>query len=199
MSERVPQPIPSVPVAASSAGAQDAVREASLATGTESPAEAGADYARPVLPAPSAVATTVTQPAPKHIAVAEALASKSKPVAEPKAPKPVVKPAPEAKAPKPATKATAKPSGEAPANSVASGAGGKGEWKLQLGAFGVSGNAEKLWTKLATRPELAGKKRLLVPAGGLTKLLAGGFESQADAAAACGRLKQAGQTCLVTK
>jgi cell division protein FtsN len=78
-------------------------------------------------------------------------------------------------------------------------AASSGPWKLQLGAFGVKGNAEKLWAQLSGRPELAGKTRLLEPAGKLTKLLAGGFATQAEANAACGRLKSAGQVCVVTR
>ena len=74
-----------------------------------------------------------------------------------------------------------------------------GPWKLQLGAFSVDGSAEKLWTKIASRPELMGRSRLLVPAGRLTKLLAGGFVSQAEAKAACAKLTAAGQACLVTR
>ena len=74
-----------------------------------------------------------------------------------------------------------------------------GPWKLQLGAFGVKGNAEKLWAQLSTRPELSGRQRILVPSGKVTKLLAGGFASRAEADRACAKLKAAGQECLVTQ
>jgi uncharacterized protein len=74
-----------------------------------------------------------------------------------------------------------------------------GPWRVQLGAFGVAGNAEKLWQKVKGRPELAGHERLLTPAGRLTKLQAGGFASSADAEAACARLKAGGYTCLPTR
>ncbi|MBO9601757.1 MAG: SPOR domain-containing protein [Novosphingobium sp.] len=74
-----------------------------------------------------------------------------------------------------------------------------GPWKLQLGAFGVAGNAEKLWAKLSSRAELGGKTRLLEPAGKLTKLLAGGFATKAEADAACAGLKASGQVCVVTR
>lgn len=161
-SPRIPQPIQSVPVEDPVAEAREAVRQAALATGSDSPAEAGADYARPAPAAKPPVQVAANVPAA--------------PAPRPPAPKPAAQPA----APPAASSAT-------------------GPWKVQLGAFGVSGNAEKLWARLSGRPELAGKKRLLVASGGLTKLLAGGFASQADAAAACSRLKQAGQSCLVTK
>jgi cell division septation protein DedD len=166
----VPQPVATVPVEASRpyndatlAEAQDAVRQAMLATGTEDPGEAGADF-------------THAAGAPVQVAAAQ-----------PPAPPPV-KPA----AAKPAF---AKPPVTAPAPVAAT----SGPWKLQLGAFGVKGNAEKLWAQLSARPELQGKTRLLVPAGKLTKLLAGGFASRADANAACSRLQAAGQVCVVTQ
>jgi TPR repeat protein len=73
-----------------------------------------------------------------------------------------------------------------------------GPWRVQLGAFGVPGNAEALWTRVKSRPELSGHGRLLVPAGKLTKLQASGFASQADASAACARLKSAGFACVPT-
>ena len=161
-SPRVPAPIASTEIPPSTAyvspdvaAARAAVREAAIATGTESPADAGADYARPASPTP-------------QIAVAQP------PAARPAAP--------------PAPVAAAQP---APAAS--------GPWKLQLGAFGVAGNAEKLWDRLSGRPELAGKKRLLVPAGRLTKLQAGGYATRGAAAEACERLQRSGQACIVTR
>lgn len=75
---------------------------------------------------------------------------------------------------------------------------GGGIWRLQLGAFGVPGNAEKLWASLSKRPEMAGSRRVLVPAGKLTKLYAAGFSSKAQAVKACGALKATGQECIVT-
>ncbi|WP_324828322.1 SPOR domain-containing protein [Qipengyuania zhejiangensis] len=74
-----------------------------------------------------------------------------------------------------------------------------GPWKIQLGAFGVAGNADRLWNQLAGRSELAGKAKLKEPAGRLTKLLAGGYASKAAADAACASLKRSGQDCLVTR
>ncbi|WP_353955770.1 SPOR domain-containing protein [uncultured Novosphingobium sp.] len=74
-----------------------------------------------------------------------------------------------------------------------------GGWRLQLGAFGVAGNADALWSRVKGRPELAGHAKILASAGKLTKLQAGGFASQADATAACARLRTAGFTCLATR
>lgn len=74
-----------------------------------------------------------------------------------------------------------------------------GPWKVQLGAFSVAGNADKLWRQLSGRSELAGASKLLVPEGRLTKLLAGGYPSRAAADTACASLKKSGQSCLVTR
>jgi cell division septation protein DedD len=77
--------------------------------------------------------------------------------------------------------------------------GTRGPWRLQLGAFGVPGNAEALWSRVKGRPELSGRAKLLMPAGKLTKLQAGGFASQAEASAACAKLRTGGFTCLATR
>lgn len=105
----------------------------------------------------------------------EAVAASSRPVAPPpSAPVPV---------PAPATRVAA----------------ADGPWKVQLGAFGVAGNAERLWNSLSGRSEIAGRQRLLVKSGRLTKLLAGGYASRDEAAAACASLKRGGQGCIVTR
>ncbi len=74
-----------------------------------------------------------------------------------------------------------------------------GEWRVQLGAFGVPANAEALWARAKGRPELAGHPKLLVGAGRVTKLQAGGFASQSAAQAACARLTAAGFACLAVR
>ena len=73
-----------------------------------------------------------------------------------------------------------------------------GPWRVQLGAFSVASNAEQLWGRLSRRAELAGTQRLMVPAGRVTKLQAGGFASRSAADAACRSLRNSGQDCLVT-
>ncbi|MXP41788.1 sporulation protein [Altererythrobacter soli] len=152
---RPPQPAASAAVSPSVAAARAAVAEASRATGTESPAEAGASYAR----APAV--------APQQRAAAS---------------KPQAKPAAKSGAPaRPAVAAS------------------DGPWRVQLGAFSVRGNADRLWAKLRGRGELAGKSRLLVAAGGMTKLQVGGYASRESAESACRSLKRAGQECLVTR
>ena len=81
----------------------------------------------------------------------------------------------------------------------ASSAANGGPWKVQLGAFGVKSNADKLWARLSGRSELSGATKLMVPSGRVTKLQAGGFASQGDAQSACNALKRSGQDCLVTR
>jgi len=152
---RVPRPIATVAVSPSIAAARAAVAEASRATGTESPAEAGASFARPDRPQAAAVT-----PAPAPI-----------PARSPRASAVVA--------------ATAAPPAAGP-------------WRVQLGAFSVASNAERLWSRLRGRSELAGRQRLMVPAGRVTKLQAGGYASRSAADAACRSLKTSGQDCLVT-
>lgn len=130
---------------------------------------AGADYTRPRQATPAP-----PPPAPPP------------PVAVKPDPKPVaatVQPSDPKPAPKPATAQTA----------------AAGPWKLQLGAFGVAGNADRLWSQLASRRELAGRQKIKLASGKLTRLLAGGFASKSEADAACASLKAGGQACLVTQ
>ena len=90
-------------------------------------------------------------------------------------------------------------SAPAPAASQPAASRTSGPWKVQLGAFGVAGNAERLWSRLSGRPELAGRERLLLPTGRVTRLLAGGYSSRDEAQVACNSLQRAGQECLVTR
>ncbi|MDD3800013.1 MAG: SPOR domain-containing protein [Novosphingobium sp.] len=107
--------------------------------------------------------------------------------APPPMPRATPTPAPKPAAPAPQPKAP-------PAAASAS-----GPWRVQLGAFGVSSNADALWAKIRNRPELAGHGKLLVPAGRLTKLQAGGFATHAEANAACSRLSASGYACLAVR
>lgn len=95
--------------------------------------------------------------------------------------------APAATAPAPAPVRTAQPAAFQRA----------GNWRVQLGAFGVPGNADRLWAQLQSNPALAGTQKELVPGGNVTRLLAVGFGSQAEAQSACDRLKRQGQGCIV--
>jgi len=131
----------------------------------------GADYTPGRAPP---VATIMTQ--------TDATAPKTEPAPAPK-PFPMVKPRFD---PEPA-KALPKP--------AATG----GPWRVQLGAFGVRANADKLWDRIKGRPELAGHGKLAIPAGKVTKLQAGGFASQENAQAACNRLKAGGFDCIAVQ
>jgi cell division septation protein DedD len=93
----------------------------------------------------------------------------------------------------------ARPAAKPPTPRTAPARVASGPWRVQLGAFGVSGNAEALWARVRSRAELAGHAKLLVPAGKLTKLQSGGFASQSDASAACARLRSAGFACVPTR
>lgn len=131
-----------------------------------------ADVPPSVITAGADFANPVPMPAPKRVVGSNAPAAK--PVA--------------AKAPKPAASAPVPPAPQA-----------KGNWRVQLGAFGIKANADGLWSKVKGRPELAGHGRIDLPSGSVTRLLAGGFAGPADADKACGALKAGGFTCLVVK
>lgn len=73
-----------------------------------------------------------------------------------------------------------------------------GPYKLQLGAFGVAGNADALWAKVKSMPEISGHPRVNVPTGKVTRLLASGY-SEEGAQAACRKLSGAGLGCMVVK
>jgi hypothetical protein len=161
---------PSSPRTPAVVAAENAVATAQQAAGADSPGTAGADYARPRTP------EVVTLPRPD-----------ARPQANPARPR---------------ATAASRPASPAPAHVAAAPApapAATGNWRVQLGAFGVSSNAEALWKRVKSRPELAGHAKLLVPAGKVTKLQAGGFASQTEAQAACSRLSAAGFDCLALR
>lgn len=116
----------------------------------------------------------------------------ARPAAAPKPPKPTVvaTPAKPAAAPAPIPTPTATPLPPASPDGI---------WRVQLGAFGVPGNADALWARVKNRPELAGHGKILIPTGRVSRLQAGGFASQRDAQAACSRLSAAGFPCIVMR
>lgn len=142
-------------------------------------------------PAPAVVpAVAAPKPAAKP-PVAVTAAGAPKPMGLPPAPKPLT-PAPAqvtlAAAPKGST-VTPVPAALAPRK--------QGNWRVQLGAFGVAGNADKLWREVGGHAALAGTRKALVPSGNLTRLLATGFSSEAEAGRACAALKREGKACVV--
>lgn len=83
----------------------------------------------------------------------------------------------------------ATPSAPRPApRGVASG----GRWRVQLGAFRDKGNAQTLWSRIGAR---VGGSPVYATNGGITRLQAGPFASQADAQRAC--THAAGTGCVV--
>lgn len=144
--------------------------------------------AQPRVPPPVAASTTVpSQPSSPRTAGAD-YARPPVPVA-----RPVVVPA----TPRPAVAVAAV--APRPAVPVAAASAPAGAWRVQLGAFGVAANADALWARARVRPELAGKAKLLVPAGKVMKLQAGGFASQEAAQSACSRLDAAGFACIAVR
>lgn len=103
---------------------------------------------------------------------------------------PVIKPAP-AQVAKPAiVKPTPAP---APVRTAA-----KGNWRVQLGAFGNQDKAKALWNNLEKRvTALSGLQPYLVAAGSVTRLQAGPFETKAQASKMCGTVKASGNDCIV--
>jgi cell division septation protein DedD len=89
----------------------------------------------------------------------------------------------------------------APAAPVATkapvGAAASGDWRVQLGAFSDEDNAKNLWNRLEKSVSaLAGLQPYLVKAGGITRLQAGPFATQAQAEAMCSSVKAAGKDCI---
>ncbi|WP_422058024.1 SPOR domain-containing protein [Sphingomonas sp.] len=82
---------------------------------------------------------------------------------------------------RPAPRPTPKPANPPPVTATA--AIRDGGWKLQLGAFGEPGNAQKLWSQVGGR--FPGRAVSYVKSGRLTKVLVGPFASSAQAGAAC--------------
>ena len=97
-----------------------------------------------------------------------------------------------AKAP---VKGTAKSKVDAPATVKAAAtvvASARGAWRIQLGAFSSKANAQSLYTKL--KGKLGGAQAYYVPAGAMTRLQAGPFESRSKASEACAQMKP--QACF---
>lgn len=162
---RIPQPIQSAAIPPSVAAAKAAIAEATRVTGTESPADAGADFAQ--APTPAIPPRATTSP-PARVA--------------------------QAPAPAPARLTTPAAARAAPAATATS-----GPWKVQLGAYSVRANADRMWARVSGQAALSGKEKLVIPSGKVVKLQAGGFATRDDAQNACNALKRGGMDCLVTR
>ena len=97
-------------------------------------------------------------------------------------------------APKAIAEATPKPTSKAAAPTTAAATGG---WRIQLGAFARRGSAEALFNRLSGSSALAGRRPFYIPAGAVTRLQVGPFESRAAATRACALLSAKGQACFV--
>lgn len=114
----------------------------------------------------------------------------AKPATKPASAKPASPPAVAKAETKPATKASVpKPERPKPAT-LASG----GKWRVQLGAFKADGAAQAQWKKLAGH--MSGASPSYEKAGAVTRLIATGFASSAEANRACAAAKKAGAACL---
>ena len=103
-------------------------------------------------------------------------------------------PAPAVPKPKAVTAAKSAPPAKAAPAAAKAQAVAHGAWRVQLGAFSARASAESLFRKLSGNAALGGHQAFYVPAGKVTRLQAGPFESRAAAAAACARL--APQPCF---
>lgn len=159
----------------------DAVVAAATIAGRDSPGQAGADFTRP-RPQPQR---------PPQVADILDEGSAGTPASAPVVTARTARPAPPV--------AVAQPRAVPPARPAPAPAPASGNWRVQLGAFGVPGNADALWARVKGRPELAGHARINLTEGRLTRLQAGGFASQADAQAACSRLQAGGFTCIALR
>lgn len=153
------------------AQAQSLAREIEAATRAQRSAEVASAELGTAVAAPAPVVAAVSQPVPAP------------------APVPAAKPAPPV-----AVAAAPKPAASAPATAAPR---VQGKWRVQLGAFGVAANADRMWSQLGSHAALSGTRKTLVPSGKLTRLLATGFASEADAGRACAALKREGKACVV--
>jgi cell division septation protein DedD len=150
--------------------------------------------------APQPIATSAVSPSVAAARASVAEASQATGIENPaEAGASHARPAPAAPQPQVAAAANPQPQPQPQPPARAATAATDGPWRVQLGAFSVRGNAERLWTKLSGRSELAGRTRLMIPAGRVTKLQAGGYASRDSAQAACRSLQRTGQECLVTR
>lgn len=140
-----------------------------------------------VAAAPAPVAAPVAAPVRVPVVTAGGQPAPA-PIAPPPAPRPVTPPAPAAVAAVPRPAAVTPEPAAAPR---------QGRWRVQLGAFGVAGNADRLWSQIGSHSALAGTKKTLVPSGKVTRLMATGFSSEAEAGRACAALKRDGRDCVV--
>ena len=75
---------------------------------------------------------------------------------------------------------------------------GGGSWKVQLGAYSSADHARLGWSRLGKKVgSLGALDQKIVAAGPVWRLQAWGLASRADAAAFCGKVRAAGDSCLM--
>jgi uncharacterized protein len=101
--------------------------------------------------------------------------------------------APPAKAARPAPR----PTSAAPVRTGTPAAAAGGKWRVQLGAFGSAGGAQRAWAGLKGKVGALGALQpAYVAAGAVTRLQAGPLASRAAADRICGAAKAAGAACF---
>jgi len=94
-----------------------------------------------------------------------------------------------------AAPAAPRPAAPAPARTAAAASGGK--WRVQLGAFGSAGGAQRAWAGLRVKVgALASLQPAYVAAGAVTRLQAGPLASRAAADRVCAAARAAGTACF---
>jgi cell division septation protein DedD len=100
-------------------------------------------------------------------------------------------PAPAKAVPPPAKEAKVDSANPKPPKAAPPAAKATGDWRIQLGAFSKRSSAEALYRKLSGNSALSGRRAVYVPAGSVTRLQVGPFESKSAAQSACSALHQA--------
>jgi hypothetical protein len=134
----------------------------------------------PPASAPVRTASKAKSPVANSLKPIEAAAAKPKPVETAQAKTDTAaKPKASAKA------APAKTEGKTEAVTAKAATPPSGAWRIQLGAFSKKESAEALYRKVSGKAALSGRQAFYIPAGPVTRLQVGPFESSAAAEAAC--------------
>lgn len=205
---RAPAPAPAAPVAVPPAPAplSSPAAEAAAAAAVQATANAAAATAAtpvPVRAVPAPIQTAAippSQPAAAPVQPGTTYAAPPESGELPPVAAPVPAPAPATPSPAPAEAAPPPEPAPAPAAAPAPAPvrhAAASPWRAQLGAFGVEGNARKLWLSLEKKnPSFAARQPYLVQ-GKLTRLQVGDFANKREAESFCASLRKSGQACLV--